>query len=211
MSSTETNMIDLTKFCADEDTKHLRDHPYVRNGYRYVCNGRVALRLDAPGEADTDPDYTPPDIDGLIIEAASGTDWRPWPDGPYMTSGHSCLFCDGVGMVDRIACSTCKGGGDTQCPACHHERVCADCFGRGYTSGKECPNCHGNPCQSALPHDLVLIGRHISVKYGRLIETLPNAEWCADPTTGEEPLKPLGFRFTGGIGVIMPLNMEARQ
>lgn len=86
---------------------------------------------------------------------------------------------------------------------------CKACGGRGMVH--DCPDCtcFCNACngEGELTPYVALRGATFAVKYVRLIAALPHLELPV--TTGQKT--PMYFRFDGGDGLLMPVNLSGRE
>lgn len=86
----------------------------------------------------------------------------------------------------EMECSACEGEG--------REHECSDCE-------HECPDCHGTGKEDGERRVTTTVRGHTyQLRYVRMMLSLPGVE-VADAT---EAVKPLIFRFDGGIGAVMP-------
>jgi len=217
-----TDTIDLQPFCASEETYWLLDRPFVFNGWRYACDGRICVRVPAPGEPDDEwpapgePDDEwdgglPKKVFSSMFHSVSAT--APWPTDGEVRGECECGDCDGEGKVG-IESNTCRNcGGEGECLCCGRE--CEKCDGEGAieSGGHDCPACSGMGRVEGLLHRVV--GVHcIAGKYDALIRALQNVRYevGAKINVGDDlatiHAKPLAFVFDGGEGVMAPYSSE---
>lgn len=197
--TTTTDAIDLTPFCSPADgewTSHL-SAPFVARGYRYATDGRILVRVPAPGEPDTPavPRRPFPPVADFFRDRPAG-DPLPWPADGLVPQSEECWDCDGRGAIGREVCRECDGEGRVlneydsfgDCPSCD---------GTGRAGVRDpCANCNGSGWQSVGRR----VGRHlINAKLDRLVRSLPVVRYWP----GQDPAKPLPFVFDGGEGCVM--------
>lgn len=123
----QANEIDLDCFCAEEGYAMRRlERPFVWKGWKYATDGRVLVRVPAPGEPDSsesDGGKVPKGIEDLI-KPVDG-DWMPWPEV------EPCESCRGDGMTacPGCECGHCDGDKDIECTDCHSHRTGLDIAG----------------------------------------------------------------------------------
>lgn len=89
-------------------------------------------------------------------------------------------------------------------------KPCAQCDGSGKSS-VVCEHCRqAKPCEScrgegvSLRHPTLQVGgKHVANRYARLIAELPNVHW----TTDNDENSPVFFRFDGGEGAVMAVDI----
>jgi hypothetical protein len=203
----EATTINLQQFCHPNagSTRFRMDVPFVRAGYRYATDGRIVVRVPAPGEPDTESDAAAkfPNADDIFGKAITPCR-APWPVDDYVRKSGTCFRCDGYGEVDGDECGKCYGSGIKVCPTCEHEEDCDYCDGRGKVNGSPCPACDSGNSTQYRSH-IVVDGRPIQFKYAEMIRNLPGVQFCA---SAGGPTSLLGFVFDGGEGAVMPMNME---
>lgn len=182
MSST----IDLSKFCDSETSRYSLQEPFTLRGAIYATDGRIAVRVFAPGDADTAaPDKRFPKMEE-IFPPVDG-DWEPWPKIDV------CNFCEGT---NKSICSKCGGDGMCNRCSCGSEHECGHCDGTGDVCCEKCTT------PGSLDHRF---GKsELALKYAFLISHLPCVEYL--PT--DKPDVVVRFRFEGGEGAVMPLAKE---
>ena len=111
-----------------------------------------------------------------------------------------------------VECGDCDGDGRFHYGK--HWYECAECDGSGKVKNKDvvareltvdCEICKGTGHSFSTKQ--IPDGRHVQVRYLQKILALPNVEYLPD-TSGEVYTKPaVLFRFTGGVGLVMPVMM----
>ena len=203
---------EITGFCADEDGRYRISKPWVKDGWRYATDGRVAVRLPAEGE----PDEPQPEGPGTRLPDAS--DWfgeqyefkadlctEPFPPHDGRTIKQTCD--NEAHMKD---CQECNGTGTCWCPKCEHPHDCPKCHGEGVDrrSQTRCPECnsfgYGNH-----PAPQVIAGKRIQGTIAVRIAELPGARYYSDGHAG----RPLHFVAAGGLEGVASIicNSEERE
>lgn len=206
MTTTEINW---TKFYCPDEAEGWFTQPFVRGGRKYATDGRICICAPTD-EPDTDPRSGVPashygNITGLM--KLPDVPLVPWPTGDYIPMTQDCNECGGSGFTDRVRCDACKGDGFTTCDRCRHEHDCDECDGDGKVGGKRCHVCKGKKGPFEQDAYQKVDGRAISTKYTRRILSLDNPRLAP---TGDLISRPVFFAFgEGGIGVVMPVNMQA--
>ena len=192
-------LLNLQAFCSARPSDRFAQ-PWVAGGWRYACNGSVAVRLPT-----TEPDSAKPpaEISGAFASYADAT-FLPWPvDRPPVMAIQWCQRCEGERYVGGDECPDCKGEGEKHCHHCGHTNECKTCHGVGEVRRLPCPACKGAEEMFEQPWYRV-VGRHnIHMRYDRLIVELPNPAYCEQSLAD----KVLLFRFDGGEGFVMGLTI----
>ncbi len=166
----------------------------IRGGYKYACDGRIAVRIST-----TEPDNggTFPSLEDAFGKPVS-------KDGPFPEMDtEECEGCYGNGR-NKIVCEDCKGEAYEVCPACGNEAPCKYCDGMGSRRGPDmCATCKGSGKQY---EETVIEGYPIDGGYlSKIINNLPNCRITGVPS-GEG----CGFRvaFDGGDAIVMPKHKK---
>jgi hypothetical protein len=179
--------INLNIFCASEGSRYAISSPWVRGGWEYATDGRIAVRLPTI-TADTAEDETGPLLPAFqkfdqYMDAAKCT--QPWPDVPY------CLHCFGEGQIGCKGCGTddCEGGCYSKCPLCN--------------GAKSPPGI----ITASNPH-AIEVGQHwVALRYDAKIKSLTAVRFQPVAHNAETPV-PVPFVFDGGQGLVMGLRKE---
>lgn len=84
--------------------------PFVKDGWRYATNGRILVRVPAPGEPDSKGGNFP---DGSSFFTPKDFKWYPWPQATLEVFPTACFLCgnDLVGEIDEMQCPICADYG----------------------------------------------------------------------------------------------------
>lgn len=185
MEST-TKQIDLTPFCSDDPhCRYAIDKPWVIDGWRNATDGKIIVRVPAPGE----PNYTVtepgrgrcPKTDD-VLPAVDGK-WLPWP------TVEPCSKCSASG---KVGCDQCGGDGECDQCSCKHLHECGHCDGTGQVTCKACHDPGG--------FDFMFGETEISRHYAMLVRALPGPVEYLPASKKEGKVR---FRFAGGEGAVM--------
>lgn len=178
-------MIDLQKFCGTDWYRTYLHKPFSLDGFTWATNGHVIVRVDPVEGVEPLPKDRPLNAAATLAGMESATFFPPSfslpPEEP----------------VGEIECPSCDGRGhEHDCPEC--QCACDDCAGKGLI-----PN---EPKTSTT-----IGGVHFTLKYVHLICALPGIEisHTAKATLGN--MRPMLFRFDGGVGALMPRTTKCDQ
>ena len=174
-------MIDLAKFCSQDETRPYLQRPFSAGAYTYATNGHIMVRVARCGDV--------LEIAGKY-EKAKTFDWnKPLGEHDKATFARPALTLPPRSESDE-ECETCEGDGAAHdCPSC--ECPCPRCGGSGHTDQERLASTNINRIYDAL-------------NYVRLMLSLPDVEIALNSS----PEAPLLFRFSGGIGALMPLRYQ---
>jgi hypothetical protein len=94
-------------------------------------------------------------------------------------------------------------------------RKCEICGGNGKDPEFEtepCFDCEGDGLAHGPLTSVLIRGVHFQVKYVRLIQSLPRAEFASAPNqalANFRDTQPSPFRFDGGVGALMPMSRSS--
>lgn len=181
--------IDLQPFCAlPNSIREYLEHPFRYGDWTYATNGYILVRVPA--------------VEGDAPIAADGV--------VKMSQGHlenilAAPLCDATFAPLRVnlppiemrECMTCGGSGiwkDDPAPGMFTK--CDDCDGSGKVEKET---------------SVSIAGVFFSAKYIAQIAALPEAELPTNPIHPRDrwDVTPCPFRFSGGIGALMPMVREA--
>ena len=190
----------LALFVAKQDPREFIRKPIRENGYLYATNGAIAIRCADDNEitdvADIGDWNIPERIDALV----SAADYEEVVFKPlvFKDSKVECRSCNGLGRV-----TTCEACEDGIFEHYGHHYECRSCNAMGYVPGKagdiECPECYGDK----FTFDNVRVdGRLFNGDYLDRLSRLPDIQIHVSIDESAASI----FKFTGGIGVIMPMR-----
>ena len=178
--------------------------PIVDSGYYYATNGRIAIRMPNDGSLTSDETSAAnsherlPDVIKTIEEKLRIGGGQTFVPVAMPSAVRPCPDCFGYGKFKK--CNECEDG---EFWHGSHWYVCLQCEGSGTLIGgvgdddEQCETCDGT---GNIPENVVING---SVFYGPFIKriaSLPNIEISAKRFAI--------FRFTGGMGVILPIHQH---
>jgi hypothetical protein len=177
--------IDFSKFCEPEYPSISK--PWVVSGWKYACDGRIAVRIPFRGPDSPTPEGRPrPDLPSLFRDFECADGFVAFP------AVEQCRECKGEGKYIG-ECTSCRGRCDCEC-RCGDLHDCGECDGSGRTEiSCGCVNDEGRYVQ--------LGAAWINGRFAWLIACLPKPEFVPQPNADERIL----FRFEGGQGIVMPV------
>ncbi len=172
--------------------------PFIRDGYQYATDARIAIRAPAAGVESTIYGVTPQTIAEMNWDHADKRDYQPWPARWPAVPGRTvtCCRCDGRGRFKCMGeCRICKGRG------WHDGGECKKCNCEGVYFSEPCDYCGGNGSGELLLKQPIGAA-DISGDYDDRIRRLPGPIEVSLPTDDKLPVY---FRFAGGEGLVQPL------
>jgi hypothetical protein len=173
-------MIDLQQFCGTDETRWYLMKPFSQGEHSFATNGHIEVRIPRRDDI-TELDDKAPKFDANaplagIDEAAFSRFDADLPPAP--TEVGPCKACDGRGY-------------EHACPDC--ECVCEMCHGSGDMDQERFMS-------------TTIAGIDFTLSYVRQMLALPGVEIAqtAATATALKGMKPLFFRFDGGVGALMP-------
>lgn len=189
----------ISKFCAVSDPRLWLMRPARGFGQLYASDGHIMIQTD-----DDDPDVSAMEnspligaVQRLMAQQTARNNWLPLD----MTLPEKliCGRCQGSGQLE--SCVRCEGTGKVQEDDPAPSGACPDCNGRGEwpdVNGDSCWHCDGSgEGFQAIPVGNTFFQR----KYLALLQALPGPVTLS---TGELPSTVAFFRFSGGVGALMP-------
>ena len=204
-------MIDLTRFCADENElcTYLQKPLRTAQGMVY-CNGHIlvcAPYLDDGEEYATTPAIMQDALARFARESSAAGESVDM-QSLVLPEARVCPDCNGAGYLYVLPCESCDGEGTFKHYG--HEYECRECEGCGYASlsqltdhsknksakRQKCTECdsYGDQSQS-VPLGNAFFARH----YLAMIADLPGCKLWPNGTTNGS-----AFTFDGGYGWLMP-------
>lgn len=170
-------MIDLQPFCGRDEYRPYLHKPFSRGAYTYATDGRLLLRVAR--RDDVPENDRAPDCEAAVFSKLQCSEYAA-PDfalPDVKPEREDCILCEGRGF-------------EHDCPSC--QCTCPECDGAGHIE---------------KPQSTTINGSLITLKYARLMFTLPDLQLQVPPC-GE---KPMLFKFDGGDGAVMPRHAKAND
>lgn len=175
--------IDLQQFCSTDEFRPNLQKPFRYKGHVYATDGRILVRVEDDERFET--------CEKIAIEKMIDFDApRIFVDAPTTKKFPTKK------PPAKTKCTDCDGRGrEHDCPDCECE--CYSCDGEGEIEER--------PLISTT-----FAGQLFDFEYMRMVCSLPELRYAANPTADDECLRlgPLFFRFAGGICVVMPLSRK---
>mgnify|MGYP003407694151 FL=1 len=190
----------LALFVAKDDPREYLMLPTRANGYLYATNGHICVRCKDDPEVADSADPVAKNIPARVDRLISVTDYEEVVFKPLVFERvqHKCRSCKGTGHI--ISCYACDDGTFD-----HYgiEYECRTCDAMGFIpdddSNTPCHECDGN--KYTLNHARV-DGRLFNGDYLDRLSKLPDIQIYVSIDESAASI----FKFTGGIGVIMPMR-----
>lgn len=217
-------MIDLKKFCRKSHYSGTLTEPFSDDNYTYAADGSVLIRIDKiPEIIKVYPSINPE----KILEENKVNGNEIWIDLPkFEIIERNCSKCKGTGKI--IRCKECGGVGSLEFSSDYNDYdvECKSCLGKSIKD-KKCEDCDGTGKHKKYSNTVVkasarvmsdtrknitlISGEHfgeitvmINGMYLEMIQDLPNIKIAIQG----DPLKPIKLKFDGGIGLLMPMEMD---
>jgi hypothetical protein len=172
--------------------------PFNIAPYTYVTDGHIALRLESLERYDANEPYAGIKAIQFLVDIPDFL-FEKLPDRSELEKTEECPECHGHGSGSP--CSDCRGKGEvswTSEGGYDYEDDCQMCNGQGKL--KECDNCGST--------GKVIVTKYMDIKSKTLdcellikLSKLPNVLIAPEAVPD---LKPIPFKFDGGVGVICP-------
>lgn len=176
-------MIDLQKFCGNEWYRPYLHKPFTRDGFTWATNGHVIVRVDPVDGVEPLSDKQPLNVGATVAGLEMANFFTPSFDLPPAQEPTmvECAWCEGRGTVH-------------DCPDCGC--ICEDCDGKKMV-------------QSEPTSSTTIGGVYFTLRYVHLICSLPGLQIAHTAIAKGPALKPLLFRFDGGVGALMPRTSKS--
>lgn len=174
-------MIDLQPFCARRE--HYK-YPgvmetFVVDGYEYGTDGVIAVRVKAPGVANSfNGDGRLPRANELPWDKIDAT--KDWPALSILCS-------------DKVLCVICDGNRKLKTKCAHCNSV---------IDGQDCWACKGLSEVDDMPYGARIGRNRIDLRHDTAIRKLSNVKWGLIRTGM------IGFTFDGGEGIVIPFAKD---
>jgi hypothetical protein len=194
---------DISSFCSTDKMHPYICKPFNHGEFSIATNGHILVRVPVQ-EA-----YAGNDGPQNIGDAIRGMDdplvFIPLP--PLNFETETCKACGGQRYT--VECSTCNGEGEQECCTCGHAEECDDCHGKGHYACAE----GTEPCEACKSKGVLPLERYAlldptscyDIIYLQMIQALPGIMIapCGDTV-------PMVFKFDGGMGLLMPVNLSVK-
>lgn len=218
----------MRRACDPSWVRYDLSSPFVEDGNAVATDGKVAVVVfDRMGIANKQSPVRLPPV-GKAFEAFwhPAGKWLDWPSADYTWSDYaSCYYCNGRGFEGRLSkCSTCIGEGivpaDLGKDDWNHidwdDTPTVDCKKcvNGFRSNTVCRICKGTPYVETDKGKQVVSSGFIAAGYHHLVSQFPGVQYseanlCEPNRAYHGNDKPVLFRFEGGRGALMPLDIGA--
>ena len=188
-------MIDLNKFCAPTNLHWKYDiaSPFTQADWTYATDLRICVRV-RPASADViGEESRRPAAASLMWDHDSRRGWAPLGKPEALTAEGFCPTCDVTGWMDPVDCTKCDGEG------------CRQCKNSGSEGTVICRMCKGNP-DGVFPWIAKVGDAHFDVRFVNKIASLGDSVEFVGGT--KNPSDPMRFRFDGGTGLLMPVDVK---
>lgn len=178
--------IDLSPFCDPDASRFAIGKPWTKDGKRYATDGRVAVRIDVPGQPDDMPKGRVPNVDEIMKPVdRRPEEWLPWP------AVEPCAMCS---ATQKIECMNCMGDGVCErCNCCGASHQCGKCEGTGKICCDKCKE---------LGSFTTLFGKaELALWMAYEISRLPSVAYLPGEKAGT-----VRFKFDGGEGIAVSLS-----
>lgn len=196
-------MIDLTRYCADEnEIRAYLQHPWREKGTIVASNGHIAIEIPDDGREVPTVVGKPPDIAKLLSRPSKG-DFSPMPElAPFKSTVLACARCKGDGFHFAVACDECEDG---RFDHGSHWYDCAECNATGSVGDEDkstrCLLCSGFGEPARNGHETDIGAATFATRYLRAFASLPNVQIAVG---GKDDMA--SIRFDGGRGAVMPIR-----
>lgn len=200
-------MIDLQKFCAADSYRTNINKPFSRGDFTYATNGHIMIRvprIDSIGEQEISDKFKIIEPEKLFA-AVKDHPFHLIPDIPPLIT-KECARCGGSGKLH--ICPECDGDGVVYFSNAYNDYTCdcETCGGDSYVNNDKsepviCAKCDGSGKITEKSHSMAS-GRYYDNLYLTWLKELPNCMLAE-----ADGLEAGYFSFTGGDGLIMPLQI----
>lgn len=181
--------------------------------WTYATDGRILVRVPHCGGVAEASVCNVGALAGLVGTWDDAIVFRPVPEVAEPKTA-PCRHCEGSGKEYFRNCPVCSGRGwisATGDDNSHHELDCPRCDGKGRVLGasdnhndtEPCQHCHGRGTETELLYTDLGESRFNNA-YLRIIASLP----CAEIEAAPKAAAVARFRFTDGIGFVMPVRKD---
>ena len=202
-------MIDLQAFCSTDSYRSNILRPWSKGAYSYATNDHIAIRVDR--REDVPENEAAPDVEVALRRAQAGVGDTPAVHVPVLDepAQKMCDLCEGSGKSHKCPDDECDGGTVIFNTGRHeYEFECKQCDGHGFIAGGEadCPDCAGTGLGGHETIPISVEEQYFDQFYLALAtKHLPK---CWITTNKSNRLEAALLKFDGGIGALMPMNIN---
>lgn len=206
--------IDLTQFCNANDPREFIRTPFSDDQYTYATDGHIIIRVPRIPEITVPGGTTLPQWKQMPWDHDTLTEWHPLPSEIPNSRQVECKSCDGTGKV--ITCEDCDGDGEVEYTydslsgkTYDADLECPVCDGRGKMNGngERCEDCDGHGHRfEAVAVKVESFGLYVSNQLLQRVKDFPGIVIAIKGPVTPNDLPPIRFRFSEGVGIIMPMR-----
>lgn len=198
--------IDLQPFCDTEDEFFTISKPFVRKGHRYATDSRIIVRVPCE-ETDTpiEKNARYPKCEALFDNHFPAAGFKPLGDSISATQPHPDKYMRPCACCRDVPCFKCLGSKTMECYACGQDCDCEYCDGCGKAFEKH-PDCTVCDENGEVPVMIYRIGD--AWFHGDFIDKIRALPSVLVAQCGDGNSKMLAFRFDGGQGLLMCMNID---
>lgn len=214
-------LIDLNWFCGEYATRRFNiTKPFHQSNFWFATDARICLRVGSCFNDTVDAPDKLPNAAGLAWNQLNSCEfWKPWPKVERFLNPNdagdkntSCFYCGGYGVIappNQVPeCPDCETEGRIYVDEYGSGSKCLRCDGVGFIAGNlpKCDRCNGRGYIEGLVPNVQTVGRSvISSWHDNLVRRLDCVEFL---DVERDRLDPVGFRFNGGFGLLMPVDIK---
>lgn len=197
--------INIERFCGVDDYREYLNASWRDGGKLYATNGHFMVEIADDGREAVSRDKHP-DCAALFVKNVPG-EFQPMPK---LSAAMPCGCCNGKGIGYRETCQDCDGKGEFEHGMYDYD--CKHCDGEGFhfyrdvpegVKESRCTACYGLGEEVLRDQGTKFGPQTFATRLLRVLSTLPGIEIAS--CAGDKP--PLWFRFDGGRGLVMPMNV----
>jgi hypothetical protein len=197
---------DITAFCSTEKTRSYICKPFNSGEFTAATNGHILVRV--PLQEVYAGNEGPPSVEITMKAIDEPNEFAPLP--PLIFELGKCSVCGG--RRHTVECGECSGEGEIECCTCGHASECDECRGKGYFACTD-DVAGATPCEFCMGKGAVPVERYAlinptscyDIRYLLMLQALPGI--LVAPRGENDPMI---FKFDGGMGMLMPVNLSVK-